>query len=252
MLQVTERTFARAVLRAEIPALVCFGARACPGRLALRPALEQASAAHAGRLLVATVLTDHAPLLADQYGVIASPTLMVFAGGDRQGQVVGFIPHGLVALLAADVVGGAVAGDSFWSPLEERLEDAVLIPLLRGWGLGVARQVACALPGQNRAQRGRVDLLVLDEPAGPPLTLIESKRQIRADDELRRASQQAAAYARSLGLPSYVVAAPRGLWVYSREGERSRCVRQLSSLELHHEPERLRQLLLQLRRAPAG
>jgi thioredoxin 1 len=250
MLTLTEASFARQILRAGLPALVCFGARACPGRLALRPALERVSAAHHGRLLVATMIADRAPLLAEQYGVVASPTLIVFEHGERQGQVVGFLPEGLLDLLADDVLGGAVAGGAFWSPVEERFEEAVLIPLLRGWGLSVERQVACALPGANRAQRGRIDLLVYD-PGGPaPLTLVESKRQIRGDDELRQAALQGAAYARSLALDSFVVAAPRGLWVYQRDGERSRLVRHLTGLELHQAPERLHQLLLQLRPHP--
>jgi thioredoxin 1 len=251
MLSVTEATFTRRVLRAALPALVCFGAQACPGRLAMRTALERLGAAYAGRLQVASLLIDRAPLLAEQYGVVASPTLMVFQYGERQGQVVGFLNERLLALLADDVAGGAVAGDRFWSPVEERFEEAVLIPLLQGWDLVVERQVACALPGVNRAQRGRIDLLVFDPSAGAPLTLIESKRQIRGDEELRQATQQAGAYARSLALGSFIVAAPRGLWVFAVDGERSRCLRHMSSLELHLAPERFRQLLLQLRPARA-
>jgi hypothetical protein len=247
---VTETTFARHVLRAELPVLVCFGARACPGRLALRPALERVSATRQGRLRVATVLTDRAPLLVEQYGVVASPTLMAFAHGDRQGQVIGFIPDGLLDLLADDVIRGAVADDTFWSPVEERFEEAALIPLIQGWGLTIQRQVACALPGRNRAQRGRIDLLVYDRPEHPPLTLIESKRRIWGDGDLQQAALQAAAYARSLALTSFVVAAPCGLWVYRCDGEGSRCVRHFTSLELHEAPERPHQLLLQLRPSP--
>lgn len=247
MMTVTEASFARLVLRAELPVLVCFGTRACPGRQALRPALERLSAARQGRLLVANVLLDRAPLLAEQFGIVVSPTLAVFASGDRQGQVIGFVAEGLLDLLAEDVSRGTVTGDRFWSPVEERFEEAVLLPLLQGWGLTVERQVACALPGRNRAQRGRIDLLVYDNPAGPPLTLIESKRQIRGEDELQQAAQQAAAYARSLALSSFVVAAPRGLWVYRLDGERARYVRHITSLELHQSPEPFRQLLLQLR-----
>lgn len=249
MMLITEATFARRVLRAALPALVCFGVRACPGRLALRPALERVSATYEGRLQVAMALVDDAPLLAEQFGLVASPTLMVFESGDRQGQVIGFIPSGLVALLASDVARGAVAGDILWSPIEERFEEAALIPLLESWGLCVERQVTCALPGGDRARRGRIDLLVYDDPAAPPLTLVESKRQIRGDDELQAAARQAAAYAHSLALASFVVAAPRGLWVYSAEDGRLRCARHFTSLELHQEPERLRRLILGLRQA---
>jgi len=90
---------------------------------------------------------------------------------------------------------------------------------------------------------GRIDLLVYDDPQARPLTLIESKRQISADADLQQAARQATAYARSLALASFIVAAPRGLWSYRSDGEAFRCVRHVSSLELHEAPERLHQLL---------
>lgn len=248
MLTVTETTFARNVLRAELPALVCFGAQACPARRALLPALERVAAAFAGRLLVASVVLDRAPLLAEQYGVVASPTLMVFQHGDRQGQVVGFLPEGLLRLLAGEVAVGAVAGDTYWSPVEERFEDTVVIPMLEGWGFAYERQVACALAGPGRPQRGRIDLLVRAGPgaAGGAITLVESKRHIGGDQDLQRAAAQALGYARGLALPSFVVAAPRGLWIYRRDGDRAARVAHLTSLDLHREPERPRQILLRL------
>lgn len=252
MIHATEGSFARHVLRAALPALVCFGTRACPGRRAMLPTLEAVAAEHAGRLLVADVLLDGAPLLAEQYGLFASPTLAVFLHGDRQGQAVGFIADGLVRLLAAEAAEGAVCGDRFWSPVEERFEDVVLLPMLARWGLAAERQVPCALPGRGPALRGRVDLLVREGPGGPPLTLIESKRQIRGEPELQQAARQAAGYAASLGLPSSVVAAPRGVWVFRHAGGRPGLVHHWTSLELHHEPERLPLLLRQLRDAATG
>jgi thiol-disulfide isomerase/thioredoxin len=244
--RVTEATFGRQVLRAALPVLACFGTRACPARRALLPALERVALRYAGQLLVAMVLVDDAQLLVEQYGVAASPTLMLFQGGDRQGQMVGFIADGLVDLLAEDVMLGAVAGDGLWSPLEERFEDVVLIPLLQRWGFTFQRQVACALAGKSQPQRGRIDLLVYAQPDALPLTLIESKRQIRGEQDLRQAQAQAVAYARALALPTFVIAAPRGLWVYRDDGARSVCVQHVTSLELHQTPDRTQQLLLQL------
>lgn len=181
LLRVTEATFGRQVRRATLPVLVCWGMRGCPARQALRLALERIATAYAGRMQVATVLLDAAPLLAELYGVTASPTLMVFQHGERQGQVIGFLPDGLMDLLAAAVVQGAVTGDIHWSPVEAQLEDVVLIPLLARWGYTVQRQVGCVLAGRGTLQRGRIDLLVYADPATPPLTLIESKRAIRSD-----------------------------------------------------------------------
>jgi hypothetical protein len=238
------------VLRADLPVLVCFATRPCPGRRALAPALERIALAYAGRLLVASVLVDAAPLLAEQYGVVVSPTLMIFQYGDRQGQAVGFIPAGLVDLLAEEASLGAVAGDMRWCPVEERFEDVVLIPLLQDWGFVFRRQAPCALAGSQAPQRGRIDLLVYEHLHGAPLTLIESKRQIRGDQDLRRAAAQAAAYATALSLPSFVVAAPPGLWIYRHTRGDTRCVAHVTSLELHRAAERPRQILLQLR--PSG
>jgi thioredoxin 1 len=222
--------------------LVCFGARACPGRRALLPALERVTTACAGRLLIATVLLDDAPLLAEQYSIVASPTLMVFQHGERQGQVIGFIADGLVDLLVDDILQGAITGDILWSPVEARFEDAVLLPLIQGWGFTVQRQVACTLVIGQKPQRGRIDLLVYGDAQGLPLTLIESKRQIWGDYELRQATRQAAAYAQALALPTFVVAAPRGLWRYQC-GEQPICIDHVTSLELHQDPAKVRQLL---------
>lgn len=136
------------------------------------------------------MLVDRAPLLAEQGGVVASPTLMVFQHGDRQAQVVGFIPAGLLDLFADEIVRGAVTGDIRWSPVEERLEDTGLIPLLQRWGFTFQRQeVPCALTGRPNQQRGRIDLLVYDRSQEQPLTRIESKRQIRGDQELHQAPE---------------------------------------------------------------
>lgn len=135
-----------------------------------------------------------------------------------------FHPEGLLNLLAEDVIQDVATDDIELNPPEERLEGTVLIPMLQQWGCTVARQVACVLPGKQKAQRGRIDLLVYAQPAAPPITLTESKRHIRSDSELPQTVTQAAAYTRSLTLSSFVIAAPRGMWLYRHDGERSICV----------------------------
>jgi thioredoxin 1 len=248
LLRVTEATFGRQVLRAPLPVLVCWGTRGCPARQALRPALERIATAYAGRMRVATMLLDAAPLLAELYGVTASPTLMVFQHGERQGQAIGFLPDGLVDLLAAAVAQGAVAGDIHWSPVEAQLEEVVLIPLLARWGYTVQRQVGCVLAGRGTPQRGRIDLLVYADPATPPLTLIESKRAIRSNHDLQLAVRQAVGYAHALDLATFLIAAPQGLWCYQRDGLRVTTIQHITSLAIHAAPDQLRDLLLSTRR----
>jgi thioredoxin 1 len=234
IVRATEATFTQQVVRAPLPVIVCFGAQRCPGRRAMLLALEQIAARYAGTVRVVLVNIDHAPLLVEQYGLHASPSLLVFQDGERQSQVIGFLPDGLVDLLADDVAQGLVSGDGFWSPVEARLEDVVLIPLFAQWGWTVQRQAACTI-GAN--QRGRIDLLVFDPADAPPITLVESKRAIRSAYELQQAVSQAHAYARSLALPAFLIAAPQGIWVYRCDGAQAVCVRQFTSLEIYESPE---------------
>jgi thioredoxin 1 len=244
ILRATEATFTRQVVRAPLPVIVCLGAQRCPGRRAMTPSLERIAARYTDTIRAVLVTIDHAPLLVEQYGIHASPSVLVFQDGERQSQVIGFLADGLVELLADDVAQGLVSGDGFWSPVEARLEDVVLIPLFAQWGWAVQRQTPCAL-GAN--QRGRIDLLVFDHPDAPPITLVESKRAIRSAYELQQAVAQAQAYAHSLGLPSFLIADPQGIRVYRCDGAQAVCVRRFTSLGVHHAPASLRQAILSVR-----
>ncbi|NJM08422.1 DUF1501 domain-containing protein, partial [Candidatus Gracilibacteria bacterium] len=157
----SEANFGPQVLRAGLPVLVLFGLRNCPARRAMQALLAESVARHTDLLSFKVALVDHAPLLAEQYGVTASPTLIVFQHGEPQGRTVGFLPAGLLQLLVKETLDGELSDDRYWSPIEEVLEDVVLIPLLHSWGFSVRRQVSCSLNGAR--QRGRVDLLVSEQ-----------------------------------------------------------------------------------------
>jgi hypothetical protein len=133
-----------------------------------------------------------------------------------------------------------------WSPTEQAFEDAVIVPLLDAWGWTCRRQVACPLPAGKGAARGRVDILVY-AGAAEPLTLFENKRQIASAAALQQAMIQAQGYAQALGLVSFVVAAPAGMWVYRLREGRARLVRSFSSLEVVTHPEVVKHALHWLR-----
>jgi thioredoxin 1 len=234
----TEATFARQVLRAPLPVLALFGLRSCPARRAMQPRLAQIVASHGDRLLLRVALIDDAALLAEQYAVSASPTLIIFQHGEPQGRAVGFLPTGLLQLLIEEVLTDGLNGHDFWSPVEEALEDLVLIPLLQSWGFSVRRQVSCLI---GKARRGRIDLLVYE--GEQLLTLIESKRHLRSEWELQQAVRQTQAYAQALDLRFFVVAAPAGLWLYRCDGENNHLVRYFTSLELDRDPQPTLQFL---------
>lgn len=227
-LAVSEATFRRHVLGARLPVVLAFGAGNCAASRALRPLLRELAAQFAGRLLVATIGVERAPDLAELYGVAATPTLLVMQHGAPLTRAVGFLPAGLLRLLAEQAAGEELPGEAFWSPLEATYEELVLLPLLAGWGLAHARQVTGGALG-----RGRVDVLAYD--GGAPLTLFESKRNLLSEAAVRTAAQQAQRYAAALGLPSFVVAAPAGMWVYAR-GAAPALARRVSALELAQRP----------------
>jgi hypothetical protein len=90
---------------------------------------------------------------------------------------------------------------------------------------------------------------VYDEPGAQALTLFENKRQLLSPAALEQAATQARRYARALGIGSFVVAAPAGLWIYAATTNAAVAVRRVTSLELQQQPGEVPKLL---RRMGAG
>lgn len=245
---VTEMTFARAVLAAPLPVIVVFHAGSCEASRTLVPMLRRIAPAFIGRLLVAFVDVDDEALIADQYNVQAVPSLVVFQDGEPMMRLIGFAAEGLVQELFREVAGGR-SGHTLWRPTEEAFEDTVIIPLLEGWGWLYTRQESCVLRAGRRSRRGRVDILVQSADPDCPLTLFENKRLILSQRDVQEAASQAHGYAEALQVPSFVVAAPSGMWVYALQAESLALKGAFSSLDVYRRPEGLRDLLLRLHTA---
>jgi thiol-disulfide isomerase/thioredoxin len=241
-LRVTDATFGRHVLDSPLPVLVVFGAPTCQASRALLATLTELAPDYRGTLRMASINAPGAPWLAEQFGVAMTPTALVIQGGEVLTRVVGYIPTSLLQLLCAQIAGGSLPPEPFWSPTEATFEDIVLLPLLDAWGFAYLRQAPSPAPA-----RGRVDVLVYDEPGAPPLTLFENKRHLRSNEALRQAVGQASRYAAALDLHSFVVAAPAGLWIYAGRGAQAVPVRQISSLALEQQPDVVPQILRRLR-----
>ena len=95
---------------------------------------------------------------------------------------------------------------------EHEFERTVIEPLLARWPVVVKSQF------ELRYRRGSVissmiiDHLVSDSEG--QLTLFENKRQLGNPSKREEAVEQARSYALELKLPSFIVAAPQGLWLY--------------------------------------
>jgi thioredoxin 1 len=245
---ITEATFGRHTRAAACPLVVRFGTPACAACRAMTPVLKEMAHTYAERLRVGTINIGSAPFLAEQYTIEASPTLAIFDQGELVTRIVGFAQAGLLRLLFSQVAQGTLAADSIWRPTEQVFEDTVIVPLLQAWGLSYQRQVHCSFRAGRTTRHGRVDFLVYDPSMTQPLTLFENKRLITSAQDLGQAVMQAHAYAQALRVASFVVAAPSGMWIYALDGAQARCVRTVTSLEVHRHPSAIQQLLLQLYR----
>lgn len=89
LVQITEHNFEQEVLRSELPVLLEFGAEWCGPCKTVAPELEALSQELQGKLKVATVDIDKAPVLAQEFGVQSVPAFVVIHQGRPMGGRVG-------------------------------------------------------------------------------------------------------------------------------------------------------------------
>jgi hypothetical protein len=156
-----------------------------------------------------------------------------------------FIPQGIkdeIGLVTEKIAITGSAGD-FNS--EAEFEEQVIAPILKRWGFKYKQQNPCVFHVGGQIHKTRIDFVVSDERA--LVTLFEDKIIIVDEKMLASAREQAKSYALMLGLSSFVVASPEGMWVYSLKKNVEKLEAKLSSEELARGDEKIRSLLLKLR-----
>lgn len=88
---ITEDNFEAEVLQADKPVLVDFWATWCGPCQRLSPLVEQVAQEN-DNIKVCKIDTDECPDIAQKYGIMSIPTLMVFKEGDVTATNVGVIP----------------------------------------------------------------------------------------------------------------------------------------------------------------
>jgi thioredoxin 1 len=92
---VTEKTFETEVLASEQPVLVDFWAEWCGPCHAVAPVLDQIAAERDG-LKVVKLNIDEQPAIAQRYGVMSIPTLILFKDGEPVAAAVGAMPKSML------------------------------------------------------------------------------------------------------------------------------------------------------------
>ena len=92
---VTEQTFEQEVLGSEQPVLVDFWAEWCGPCHAIAPVLDQIAGEH-DQLKVVKLNIDEEPGIAQRYGVMSIPTLILFKDGEPQAAAVGAMPKSML------------------------------------------------------------------------------------------------------------------------------------------------------------
>ncbi len=95
---VTTTDFDQEVLQSEVPVLVDFWAAWCGPCRAIAPHVDAVAEEYAGKAKVVKLNVDDAPEIAGRYGVQSIPTLIVFKGGQKVGEMVGAGPNARQAI----------------------------------------------------------------------------------------------------------------------------------------------------------
>jgi thioredoxin 1 len=94
--RVTEATFDEQVLQSEQAVLVDFWAEWCGPCHAVAPVLDKIVEEHAGELRLVKVNIDEEQELAQRYGVMSIPTMILFRDGEPSAAVIGAQPKGAI------------------------------------------------------------------------------------------------------------------------------------------------------------
>ncbi len=89
VIDINKRNFKNEVLEASEPVLLDFWAPWCAPCRMLSPIVDEVAEEHTGKVKVCKVNIDEEPELANEFGVMSIPTLVVMKNGQPAGATVG-------------------------------------------------------------------------------------------------------------------------------------------------------------------
>ena len=92
ILDVTDATFEREILKSETPVLIDFWAEWCAPCRIIAPIVKELAASYDGKVKIVKMNIDENPATPGRYGVRAIPTVLAFKNGAVVGQLTGARP----------------------------------------------------------------------------------------------------------------------------------------------------------------
>lgn len=96
-LKFTQENFDAEVMQSDVPVLVDFWAPWCGPCKAMGPVIDELAADFEGRAKVGKVNVDENRALAEKFGIMSIPTIVIFKNGRVAGQLVGAAAKNLLA-----------------------------------------------------------------------------------------------------------------------------------------------------------
>jgi thioredoxin 1 len=92
LVHLQSKDFEQEVVRSQVPTVVDFYADWCGPCRMVSPIIEKLSQEYAGRAKFVKINTDESPDLAEKYGIMSIPTVMIFKNGQVASSTIGAGP----------------------------------------------------------------------------------------------------------------------------------------------------------------